>query len=252
MPDPSAPPISGDPRFFGRRRGKTLRASPQALLTQRLPALAVAQPAPGVSLDPAGLFQPPPARVWLEIGFGGGEHLAWQAREHPEIGLLGAEVFLNGIASLLGHIDRAGLTNVRIFAEDVRRLLPRLQPSSLDRVFLLFPDPWPKSRHADRRFVNDANLDQLARLMADGALLRIASDDPGYQDWVRQVMASRADFTDISLDVAAKPEDWPATRYESKARAAGRRPQFFSFRRCAALSADRAPPAPDAASARRD
>jgi tRNA (guanine-N7-)-methyltransferase len=165
------------------------------------------------------------------VGFGGGEHLAWQAANHPDIGVIGGEVFLNGIASLLGHIDRQAINNVRIFAEDVRRLFPALPDACLQRVFVLFPDPWPKKRHADRRFVGQSNLDELARLMEDGAELRIATDDETYKEWAQTQMAARPDFENVTVDPLVKAEDWPATRYETKAREQGRQPIFLRYLR---------------------
>jgi tRNA (guanine-N7-)-methyltransferase len=217
------------PRFFGRRRGKALRRSGRTLVDSLLPRLALEPPRPGEHLDLAGLFCGRP--TWLEVGFGGGEHLAWQAKAHPDVGLIGSEVFLNGIASLLRHIERDGLDNIRIFADDVRRLFPALPDASLARVFVLFPDPWPKKRHAERRFIGADNLDQLSRLMADGAELRVATDDALYQDWAKGQMAAHPDFVDATVDPLTKAEDWPATRYEAKARQQGRRPIFLVYRR---------------------
>jgi tRNA (guanine-N7-)-methyltransferase len=220
------------PRFFGRRRGKKLRVTAQGLVESRLPELTFALPAAGQVLDLASLFDHQPSDYWLEVGFGGGEHLAWQAEQNPAVGLIGAEVFLNGIASLLGHIEAKALSNIRIHAEDVRQLLPCLPPASLSRIFVLFPDPWPKSRHAGRRFVHDDNLDLIAPLLKPGALLRIASDDPTYQAWAQAVMANRTDFVAITTDSSQKPEPWPTTRYEAKALREGRTPMFFTYRRC--------------------
>src|SRR5690242_20203641 len=137
---------------YGRRRGRKLRQGQQALWDGLLPRLAIALPAAG-ELDPAALFPRRPAEIWLEIGFGGGEHLAAQAAAHPEIGIIGSEVFENGVAKLLGEVDRLGLDNVRFFVEDARLLVPRLAEASLGRVFVLFPDPWPKLRHHKRRIV---------------------------------------------------------------------------------------------------
>lgn len=223
--------IHEGPRFFGRRRGKSLRATGRTLVETLLPKLTIDEPRPGESLDPRVLFAAPMRALWLEVGFGGGEHLAWQATTHPEVGLIGGEVFLNGIASLLGHIDRQGIANVRIFAEDVRRLFPALPDASFERVFVLFPDPWPKKRHAERRFIGGDNLDQLSRLMTDGAELRIATDDEVYKAWAQSQMAARADFENVTLDPLVKVEDWPATRYETKARAQGRQPIFLRYLR---------------------
>lgn len=223
--------VGGGPRFFGRRRGKSLRATGRGLIETLLPRLAVAEPPAGRRLDPRTLFGPSVRSIWLEVGFGGGEHLAWQAAAHPDIGLIGGEVFLNGIASLLGHIDRQGIGNVRIFPEDVRRLFPALPDACLDRVFVLFPDPWPKKRHAERRFIGGANLDHLSRLMRDGAELRIATDDAVYKAWAVEQMALRADFENVTADPFSKVEDWPATRYETKAREQGRQPIFLRYLR---------------------
>jgi len=153
-----------DRRFYGRRKGRPLRKGQQQLIDTLLPRLAIALPDAG-KLDPKSLFPHKPAQVWLEIGFGGGEHLAEQARANRDVGLIGCEVFLNGIATLLAQVSANALDNVRLYPEDARDLLDALPDGSLDRVFLLFPDPWPKRRHADRRFIRPANLDLLARPM---------------------------------------------------------------------------------------
>ena len=220
-------------RFFGRRRGKKLRATGQSLVDELLPRLAIPLPEEGSGkLDPAALFPEPKNEYWLEVGFGGGEHAAWQAEHNPGVGLIGAEVFRNGIASLLGHIERLGLTNIRIYPEDVRPFLMRLKENSLSRIFVLFPDPWPKSRHADRRFINDSNLDLLVPLMKPGAILRIASDDPTYQEHALGVMAARTDFENVTgADPTHRPDDWPETRYNAKAIREGRTAIFLSYKR---------------------
>ena len=170
----------------------------------------------------------------LEIGFGSGEHLAAQAKENPDTGFIGSEVFLNGVASLVRYVERDSLANVRIFDNDVRHLLPRLKTASLDRVSLLFPDPWPKSRHAKRRFVSPAMLDEMARLLVDGGELRIASDHPVYIEWTLLHAPVHADFRWQAKDPEAwrtRPADSIASRYEEKARAAGRTPVFLNFSR---------------------
>ena len=191
----------------------------------------MALPAEGERLDLQQLFGAVPSALWLEIGFGAGEHLAAQAAAHPDIAFIGAEVFVNGVASLLDHLRRQAIANVRIFADDARLLLPALPAASLERVFLLFPDPWPKQRHAARRFVCRDTLDRLALLMRPGAELRIASDDPGLIEWtLRQALAHPA-FAWPRGDWRSRPSDWVATRYETKALAAGRRPAYFRFRR---------------------
>ncbi len=220
-------------RFFGRRRGKKLRVTGQSLVDELLPRLAIPLPEEGSGkLDPAALFSEPKKEYWLEVGFGGGEHAAWQAERNPDVGLIGAEVFLNGIASLLGHIERGGLSNIRIYPEDVRPFLATLKEGTLSRVFVLFPDPWPKSRHADRRFINNGNLDLLVPLMKPGAILRVASDDPTYQEHALEVMAGRTDFENVTgEDPTCRPDDWPETRYNAKAIREGRTAIFLSYKR---------------------
>src|SRR5689334_17843836 len=167
---------------YGRRRGRRLRDSQRTLLEMLLPALAIGDDA--AELDPRGLFAPGTKEVWLEIGFGGGEHLAAQAAAHPDTGFIGCEVFENGIAKLLVEIERQRLANVRIFPDDARLLLAALPAQSLDRAFILFPDPWPKARHQKRRLVSTETLDRLAVLMRDGAELRLATDDADYLRWM--------------------------------------------------------------------
>ncbi|HVY99601.1 MAG TPA: tRNA (guanine(46)-N(7))-methyltransferase TrmB [Dongiaceae bacterium] len=221
-------------QFYGRRKGRRLRQGRRSLYDALLPQLTVALPREGAALDPRALFDPPPRAVWLEIGFGGGEHLAAQAAAHPDIGFIGCEVFEAGIASMLGHIAEAGLRNVRLHPEDARELLAVLAPRSLDRVFLLFPDPWPKRRHEQRRFIGGANLDRLAGLMRPGAELRVASDDTTYQEWVLRHVPVHPAFrwqARSPSDWLERPADAIETRYEKKARAAGRTPMFFRFTR---------------------
>ena len=163
-------------------------------------------------------------RLWLEIGFGGGEHLAWQAQRHPEVTLIGAEVWLNGVANLLDLVERHGLANVRIFDADATALLEALQPACLERIFVLFPDPWPKARHRKRRFINQASMARLSGLLVDGGELRLATDIEDYALDMKQALEGRKDLRWSHH----RPADWPTTRYEAKARAAGREPVFFS------------------------
>lgn len=217
------------PRFYGRRHGRPLRAGRQDLLESLLPRLAIEKPERG-SLDTGTLFPHPVDAIWLEIGFGAGEHLAWQAAHHPRIGFIGCEVFVNGIASLLDHVNRGGLDNVRIFPDDARLLFPYLADRSIAKVFVLFPDPWPKKGHIERRFIGPSNLDILSRLMNDGAELRLATDDPGLKEWMQEQMALRADFIPLSPPESER-EDWPQTRYEIKARRQNREPLLLRFRR---------------------
>ena len=223
---------SDAPRFFGRRRGKRLRQSAVGLLDTLLPRLAIGVPGQGEIIAPKDLFPRPVEQVWVEVGFGGGEHVAAQARLHPEAGIIAGEVFRNGIASLLGHLNGSEIDNVRIFGEDVRQLFPALPEASIHRAFVLFPDPWPKKRHEDRRFVGPENLESLARILADGAELRVASDVPVYQHWAELHLEAHPAFErlQVTSDRPTLPEDWPVTRYEQKL-LAGHPPKFFRYRR---------------------
>jgi tRNA (guanine-N7-)-methyltransferase len=224
-----------EPRIqtYGRKRGRPLRAGRRALFAELLPTLGLALPAGG-PLDLAAVWGGRAREVWLEIGFGAGEHLAWQAGRHPAVGFIGAEVYEAGIGGLLAAIAREDLANIRIFPGDAVALLAALPEASIARAFVLFPDPWPKRRHWKRRFVGEAGLASLARVLADGAELRLATDDPGYLVWMLQhILASRDfDWTARSArDWLARPEDWPETRYEAKAIREGRRPCYLSLRR---------------------
>ena len=223
------------PRFYGRRVGKPLKSLRSSLLETLLPKFEIGLPKDrGARMDPRALFPFGPEQVWLEIGFGGGEHLAGQARAHPEVGILGCEVFVNGVASLLKHLNQGGQTNVRIYPEDVRLLMPFLPDASFDRIFVLFPDPWPKKRHTERRFIGPENLPGLSRLLKDDGELRVASDDPTYQRWTLQHVPVHPDFDWLVSgpeDWRDRPADWVPTRYEEKALEAGRTPMYFRFRR---------------------
>jgi tRNA (guanine-N7-)-methyltransferase len=229
----ATPSPPADHRLYGRRRGRPLRAGRRLLRDARLPQLAIELAKSG-ALDPASLFATPVAAVWLEIGFGGGEHLAEQAERHPDVGFIGCEVFDNGIARLVGEIARGDLANIRIFADDARLLLDRLEPGSIARVFVLFPDPWPKERHHKRRLVASATLDRLAAVMRPGTELRLATDDRFYLAWMLEHLTAHPDFVWAARrpqDWRERPADWPPTRYEAKARTAGRTPVFLRFLR---------------------
>jgi tRNA (guanine-N7-)-methyltransferase len=210
-------------QFYGRRKGRPLRKGRQSLFDELLPRITIPLSGAG-TVDPATLFVPRKRAVWLEIGFGGGEHLAHQAATHPDIGFLGCEVFESGIASGLSHIAEGNLENVRLHPEDVRVLLAALKPQSLDRVFLLFPDPWPKLRHHKRRIVSPAFLDAIARVMAAGAPFGFASDHHEYAVWTLERLVAHPAFawTARSRRDWCRPDGWVETRYEAKALAAGR------------------------------
>ncbi|HZK91456.1 MAG TPA: tRNA (guanosine(46)-N7)-methyltransferase TrmB [Stellaceae bacterium] len=220
-------------QFYGRRRGRPLRTGQRERRQSLLPQVSVALPENG-TLDPKSLFPTPPREVWLEIGFGGGEHLAEQAERHPEIGFIGCEVFENGVVKLLGEIAGRGLVNTRIHADDARPLLAALAANSIGRVFILFPDPWPKARHRKRRLVTPATLDRLSEIMVDGAELRLATDDPDYLSWILEHATTHPAFVWTArrpTDWRERPFDWSPTRYEAKARKAGRPPIFLRFER---------------------
>jgi len=222
---------------YGRKRGRPLRAGRKKLVAELLPAIEIAPPSHG-PLDLAaawgGQKDGQPRETWLEIGFGAGEHLAWQAARHPDIGVIGAEVYEAGIGVLLSAIDRERLGNIRICPGDAVALLEALPEASIARAFVLFPDPWPKRRHWKRRFVSEAGLKRLARVLADGAELRLATDDPSYLVWMLQHIVASPDFAWTprgARDWLERPDDWPETRYEAKAVREGRRPSYLSLRR---------------------
>lgn len=220
--------------LYGRRRGKKLRDGQQSLLDSLLPRLTLAVPEAPQKIDLAQAFGGtlPPGGVWLEVGFGAGEHLVWQAKEHPGVGLIGCEPYINGVAKCLAHIEREGLGNIRLFTDDARLVMNALPDQSLSRAFVLFPDPWPKSRHHKRRFVQRDNLDILARLMKPGAELRLATDDPSYLPWMVEHACTHPAFEWLAerpADWRGRPADWPPTRYETK-RIAGI-PVFLRLRR---------------------
>ena len=198
-----------------------------------LPRLAINVPASG-HLDTDALFGTARSAIWLEIGFGGGEHLAQLAEQHPQTGFIGCEVFENGIVKLLFQIERRRLDNIRIFADDARLMIAALPPASIGRVFILFPDPWPKRRQHKRRIVSRATLGGLAEIMSDDAELRLATDDGDYLSWILERVTPHPDFEWLARrpgDWRERPPDWPPTRYEAKARTTGRSPAFLRVRR---------------------
>lgn len=219
-------------RFFGRRQGRPIGAPRLRLMEELLPKLRFPVPALDKDnaidqIDPATLFDTPKKAYWLEIGFGGGEHLAAQAIDNPDIGFIGCEPFINGVASLLAVIDDKKLENVRIFDEDVRYLLPGLKSQSFERISLLYPDPWHKKKHNNRRMISEANIATFARLLQDGGEFRFASDISDYVRWTLDHM-NRAPASGLFTWRAERPVDWRTrpddmieTRYEQKARAKG-------------------------------
>lgn len=215
-------------KLFGRRKGRPLHVRKTKLVEELLPQLRIALEE-GKQVEPSSFFGSDKSRqAWLEIGFGGGEHLAAQAKLHADKLFIGCEPFMNGVASLLDHIDREGLQNVRIFDGDARQVLDALHDASLDKCFVLFADPWPKTRHAERRFIGSENLDRIARVLKPGSLLRLASDHPTLIEWMRERMAQRRDFECVHYG-EIPPADWVQTRYQQKAIEAGRTPIFMDY-----------------------
>ncbi len=222
--------------FYGRRKGKRLRMGQEQRLADLLPSLRVPLPADGGRLDPRALFPIAVDEVWLEIGFGGGEHLAAQAQAHPRVGIIGAEPFVNGVVKLLRAVDEAELRNVRIWDEDATALLAALPDASLSRVYLLYPDPWPKRRQRKRRFVSDESLGEIARVLKPSGVFRFASDIDDYAGWtlVRAARCPHLSWTARNAAEWTTPwAGWPGTRYEAKAILAGRPPTYLEFRRVA-------------------
>lgn len=217
-------------RLYGRAKGHKLRAGQQELVDTLLPKVAVPGDGP---LDAARLFGD--ARpLELEIGFGAGEHLAGQAAMRPGHGFIGCEPFLNGVVGALGHIRDGDLGNVRLHMGDALDVIERLPDASLERVYLLHPDPWRKVRHAKRRMVNHGPLDLIAAKLKPGGEFRLGTDDPTYCRWSMMVMNQRRDFdwqAHTAQDFLTRPADWPETRYERKARRQGHEVWYFIFRR---------------------
>ena len=228
-------------RFFGRRKGKAIGASREFLMQELLPKICLELPPKG-KLNVKKLFPDKLEEIWLEVGFGGGEHLAELSKKYPKVGFVGAEPFLNGVASLLAHLNgshrfpkkQAGLEadrtdNVRIWPDDIRLVFPYLPDGVFERVFVLYPDPWPKARHAERRFINQENLKELYRLLSPSGLLFVATDVIGYAAWVQEQMGLFKKFHQVNADLHQAPKDWCPTRYEEKGVKAGRQPIYFVF-----------------------
>lgn len=216
--------------LYGRRQGKPLRPAQKVHLAEDLTALSPGPVSPEANperrpLDLAARFGARP--IWVEIGFGGGEHMVHQAALNPEVAVIGCEPFINGVAMLLGKIRKAGVGNVAVYPGDARDLFDVLDPGSVARAFLLYPDPWPKRRHYPRRFVNQSHLAPLFRVLAPGATLRIATDIPDYSRQALREVA-KAGFT-LQTRSAAPWEDWISTRYEKKALREGRAPDYLTF-----------------------
>ncbi len=235
------PETSSQPRLlasFGRRRGRRLRAGKQSLMDTLLPELQL-------SLEEVTNWQggklsesfghsatQPLSHMFLEIGFGGGEHLAYQAERNPMVGIIGCEPYINGIGELLKHIETKKLNNIRLYGDDARLLISVLPDASLERVYILYPDPWPKSRHHKRRIISHEFLTSLARVMKPGAELRLATDHADYATWMLECLLAHTAFTWTARRCNDWLNSWPdytPTRYEQKALAG--RPTYLTFTR---------------------
>lgn len=219
--------------FFGRRKGKRLRAGQAAVVERRLPQLRidVSAPPPRRIED---LFPEPVQQVCLEIGFGGGEHLVREALTNPGTGFIGIEPFVNGLAKALRAIDEHAIRTIRLYDQDAGPLLDWIPAQSLERVDLLYPDPWPKRRHWKRRFVNQQNLERIARVLRPGGRFRFISDISSYVDWTLIEIARHGglEWVAETADDWRQPwPDWPGTRYEAKALSQGRKPAYLVFRK---------------------
>ncbi len=226
-------PVAGyELRSFGRKRGRKPSPRQSHLLDEVLPRFAVDLSAPSGRL-PGGESEGA-KQIWLEIGFGGAEHLIWQAIHNPDVMLIGCEPFIDGVVKALAAIDENKLANIRLHADDARPLLRLLPPASLDRAFILFPDPWPKKKHVKRRLVSKPLLDLLARALKPGTELRIGTDIGDYARTLLLAFQQTPGFTWTATapgDWRERPADWPPTRYEAKAIREGRPRYFFTFKR---------------------
>lgn len=211
-------------RTFGRTKGKALSPYQQGLMETLYPAIKIGKD----PLKGLGDFDD----VWFEIGFGGAEHLIWQAQQNPNVACLGVEPFLNGVAKAVRGVDEYDLKNIRVLQGDARDVLAVLPDESLSRLFILFPDPWPKARHNKRRIINEALIAQVHRVLKPGSEFRFASDIIHYVDWALWRIKAHNGFEmphSESAEWRARPRDWPETRYEAKAIREGRPCHYFRF-----------------------
>ena len=217
-------------RTFGGRNGRRLSTRQQGLIENSLPQIGI-ELLPEAMLDPRHLFSEPD-QIWLEIGFGGGEHVSGQALRHPSVGIMASEVFLEGVAKLLGQIEDAALTNIRLYPRDGRELVNALTPNCVDRVFILFPDPWPKTRHQKRRLIQPEFLDALARIVKREGQVRFATDVRSYADEALHRFLTHPLFewtVTRANDWRCAPKDHLQTRYQAK-KLGDIEPVYFDFR----------------------
>lgn len=224
------PPFDDGRAFFGRRKSHALRKGREAALNDLMPKLRIGDDA-DVSV-PAALFARPVTAVWMEIGFGGGEHLLQRAAENPDVGFIGCEAYIDGVARVVGEIVKQGGDNIRLFDGDAIELIERLPDASLDRIYLLYPDPWPKRRQRKRRFISDERLAELARILKSGGEFRFATDIDDYAAWGLARVQRSPDFVwpaEKAEDWLRPWDNWQSTRYEAKALREGRVPTYLTF-----------------------
>ncbi len=230
-PDESAGATSTPRRvLYGRSRGKALRDGQERLIAEILPEIAIEPDA----LSAPGLFPFAPREIWLEIGFGSGEHMIAEATANPDVGFIGCEPFLNGVAAALAGLERAGLSNIRIRRGDAQALIEAAPPGVFSRVFILYPDPWPKRRHNKRRLISEDMIGALARALRPGGEVRFATDIDDYAGWtLRRFLASPCfRWTADGADDWRLPwPGWRPTRYEAKAHREGRKSSYLTFAR---------------------
>lgn len=228
--DEKHPPFDDGRAFFGRRKSHALRKGREAALSDAMPKLRITGDTDTNDLN--ALFSKPVRAVWMEIGFGGGEHLLQRASENPDTGFIGCEAYVDGVARVVGEIAKQGSGNIRLYDGDAIELIERLPDASLDRIYLLYPDPWPKRRQRKRRFVSDERLAALARILKPGGEFRFATDIDDYAAWVLARVQRSPDFiwtAEKAADWLTPWENWRSTRYEAKALREGRVPTYLTF-----------------------
>jgi len=218
--------------IYGRRRGKGNKNKNLEIIESQLPKFSIDYKNILKGSDLKSYFSKGVEEIWLEIGFGSGEHLTSLSKAHPKVGFIGIEVYEDGIAKTLRQICKLNISNIKLINEDANNIILLLPPKSITRTFLLFPDPWPKKRHAKRRFVNTKNLKQLARIMQNGGELLFVTDHSDYLNWSLEQFMNTTLFKSDNLDQNSwknPPNGWFPTRYEQKAIEAGRKPQYLKF-----------------------
>ena len=216
---------------YGRKQGRTLKKWQKTLKDECLSKFSII---PKENINPADLFPFSAEEYWLEIGFGSGEHAAHKAKLNQSVGIIASEVYINGVVSLVDKIEKNNIENIRIFQEDARLLLQSLPKNSISKVFVLFPDPWPKRRQYKKRLIQNEFLDLIAKIMPEGGELLIATDHTDYLEHIIKVMINRDDFiwnAKSKADWLDEPKDWTQTRYQQKAIAEGRHSSFLLFKR---------------------